>query len=91
MKFEVFDELDAGGRATGRWAIAKEGLRPANEGTRRWYQRDSSNPSYLSNSLDGRVLREGIVIGQAPSELDRPSRSKGAIPMTAGHFGQGDN
>ncbi|MDA9503966.1 hypothetical protein XI09_04020 [Bradyrhizobium sp. CCBAU 11386] len=75
MKFEIFDELDVGGSATGRWAIAKEGLRPADEGTRRWHQRVSSTPSYLSNTLEGRVRRDGVVIGQAPSEWDRPARS----------------
>jgi hypothetical protein len=62
MKFEIFDELDEGGRATGRRAIAREGLIPPNEGSRKWYQRVSSTPSYLSSSLEARVRRDGIVI-----------------------------
>jgi hypothetical protein len=63
MKFEMFDELDAGGRSTGRWAIAKTGLTPKDEGTCRWYLRQPSEASHLSNELDARVRRDGIVIG----------------------------
>ena len=63
MEFVMFDELDAGGRSTGRWAIAKTGLTPKDEGACRWYLRQPSEASYLSNELDARVRRDGIVIG----------------------------
>jgi hypothetical protein len=66
MKFEIFDELDAGGRSTGRWAVAKAGLEPKDEGSCRWYLRQSSTPSFLSNSLEARVQRDGIVVGNEP-------------------------
>jgi hypothetical protein len=63
MKFEMFDELDAGGRSTGRWAIAKAGLKPDDEGACKWCLRPSSDPSFLSNSLEAKVRQDGIAIG----------------------------
>jgi hypothetical protein len=66
MKFKIFDELDAGGRSTGRWAVAKDGLEPKDEGICRWYLRQSSTPSFLSNSLEALVQRDGIVVGSEP-------------------------
>jgi hypothetical protein len=64
MKFETFDELDAGGRSTGRWAVAQAGLKLKDEGDCRWYLRQSSTPIFLSNSLEAQVQRDGIVIGR---------------------------
>ncbi len=64
MKFDMFDELDAGGRPTRRLAMAQTGLRPKDEGNCRWYLRPASTASYLSNDLDARVRREAIVIGR---------------------------
>ena len=64
MTFEMFDELDAGGRSTGRWAVAQTGLKPKDEGSCRWYLRPSSTPAFLSNSLEAQVRRDGIVIGR---------------------------
>jgi hypothetical protein len=67
MKFEIFDELDAGGRLTGRWAVAKAGLAPKDEGSCRWHRSPQSDPSFLSNSLEAQVQRDGVVIGRKPS------------------------
>jgi hypothetical protein len=64
MKFEMFDELDTGGRSTGRWAVAQAGLKPEDKGSCRWYLRQSSTPAFLSNSLEAQVRRDGIVIGR---------------------------
>ena len=69
MKFETFDELDAGGRSTGRWAVARAGLKPKDEGDSKWYLRQSSTLAFLSNSLEARVQRDGIVVGRLENKL----------------------
>lgn len=70
MTFEMFVELDAGGRSTGRWAVAQADLKPKDEGSCKWYLRQPSTPAFLSNSLEAQVRQDGIVIGHMEA-LDR--------------------
>src|SRR5258708_4261461 len=86
MKFDMFDELDAGGRPTRRLAMAQTGLRPKDEGNCRWYLRAASTAAELSTNLDARFPREASVICRMAGLPGCPVPNRG-LPVRMGARG----